>query len=280
MKYALLLVPILTSAALGATRETRWDVRRLWPAEAALAPLPQIDPPWLTASAELLAADLHAGQSGQSQDPHAGLYAGANPHAHGDPHDPHAGLSTEANPHAHGDLHDPHAAQDPHAHGDLHDPHAAQDPHAGRDPHDPHAAPHATAPTHPTHYADESDPHLPARYAASVNPVMPLPRSTAKNAHTVAEIFSQRLALSETTIRLHATVVKLTEGILGKTYLHLQDGSGSPSGGNGDLTATTTESFVLGESVEVEGRLAIDQDVGLGYRYEALLTQTARVASP
>jgi len=230
MKYGVLLVPLLTSAALAATRETRWDVRQLWPAEAAPAPLPPSDPPWLTASAELLAA--HLGE--ETEDPHAGLYG-------------------EAELYAHGDLVD------------------SQDPHHGL---------HGAGDEFPAHYADDSDPHLPARPAPSTHVVTPLPRSTAKNAHTVAELFSQRTALNETTIRLHARVVKLTEGILGKTYLHLQDGSGSAASGNGDLTATTTQTFVLGETVEVEGRLAIDQDVGLGYRYEALLTQTARVARP
>lgn len=215
MKYGVLLVPLLISAALGATRETRWDQRRLGPAEAAGAALPQSDPPWLTASAELLPAELLPAELGASelcertQDPHAGLYA-------------------------------------------------------------------ATA----GHEAYQADLHLPARSAPSVSAIGPLPRSAAKNGHTVAEVFSQRSALNETTIRLRATVVKLTDGILGKTYLHLQDGSGSVSGGNGDLTATTTESFELGETVEVEGRLAMDQDVGLGYRYEALLTQTARVTNP
>jgi len=71
--------------------------------------------------------------------------------------------------------------------------------------------------------------------------------------------------------------VKLNEGILGQTYLHLRDGSGSADRGDDDLTVTTTEPFQLGETVEVAGELAIDRDVGAGYSYAALLTKATRV---
>jgi hypothetical protein len=73
-------------------------------------------------------------------------------------------------------------------------------------------------------------------------------------------------------------VVKLNEGILGKTYLHLRDGSGSAERGDDDLTPTTTEAFDLGDTVELEGELAVDQDVSAGYVYAALLTDATCVA--
>jgi len=150
--------------------------------------------------------------------------------------------------------------------------HAAPDPHAGlygSDP-DPHAG----------LYGDDPDPHAGA-HTATRAPGVPtaLERSSAANGRTVAEIFSERAALNEKPVRLRATVVKLTEGIMGKTYLHLQDGSGSAERDNHDLTATTTEPFEVGEIVEVQGQLAIDQDVGVGYRYAALLTELTRVRS-
>jgi hypothetical protein len=44
-----------------------------------------------------------------------------------------------------------------------------------------------------------------------------------------------------------------------------------------DLTATTTEVFEVGETVEVAGLLAIDHDVGLDYRYPALLGDVKRL---
>ena len=107
---------------------------------------------------------------------------------------------------------------------------------------------------------------------------MKLERSRGPNGHSVEEIYASRQQLAGQKVRVRGTVVKLNEGILGKTYLHLRDGSGSAEGGNDDLTATTTEAFTLGETVELEGQLAIDQDVGAGYVYDALLADASRVA--
>jgi hypothetical protein len=80
-------------------------------------------------------------------------------------------------------------------------------------------------------------------------------------------------------VRVRGTVVKRTDGILGETYLHLRDGSGSAELQDDDLTVTTTQDFELGETVEIEGRVRIDQDLGLGYRYAAMLTGATRIAA-
>jgi hypothetical protein len=128
-------------------------------------------------------------------------------------------------------------------------------------------------------YVDDEDPYS---YVGLVPPpevhVQKLERSRASNGRTVEEVYAGRLKLAGQRLRVRGTVVKLNEGILGKTYLHLRDGSGGADRGDDDLTATTTEPFELGETVELEGELAIDQDVGAGYVYAALLTQAARVA--
>jgi hypothetical protein len=149
---------------------------------------------------------------------------------------------------------------------------AAEDPHAGIG--DPHADHHDHCSDHEHEHEHEGDPHGSLLDAPDV---APLPRSTAANARSVAEVVAQRTSLNEGLVRVHAQVVKRTEGILGKTYLHLRDGSGSVAAGDHDLTATTSEAFELGETVEVEGRVTIDQDIGLGYRYAVLLAETRRV---
>lgn len=284
MKYTSLLVPVLAAAALAAVSDTPSPLATLWDAEAETAgSAPNVDPPWLTQSGshEHDAHDgthpahdgIHAGHDHAHEhvhgadvaagDPHAGIYAATDPHAavHAD-HDPHAALYASGDPHAavHGAA-GVHSA--PHAAGGAHvalDPHAA-DPHAA-DPYavDPHAAaPHAGRPR------------------AAAPRVVSVERSRAANGLTIADVFAQRTALAEKRVTVRATVVKATDGVLGKTYLHLQDGSGSAELATHDLTATTTEAFELGETVEVEGVLAIDQDVGLDYRYPALLSDVKRV---
>lgn len=210
---------------------------------SASAPLPHAEASSAAPEVPWLVHAAHAGDV-HTHDPHAGLY-------HDD--DPHAGLHDPSDPHA--ALHDPHAA--------LHDPHAAL--HGAHDPHDPHDAWQTAADLHG------------ARAPSAPPTVAPVERSRAANGRTVAEIFEQRAALNGKRVSLRATVVKATDGVLGKTYLHLQDGSGSPERETHDLTATTTEVIELGETLEVEGVLAIDHDVGLDYRYPALLADVKRV---
>jgi hypothetical protein len=102
-------------------------------------------------------------------------------------------------------------------------------------------------------------------------------RSTAPGGHTIAELHARRTALAERHIAVRGIVVKRTDGILDKSYVHLWDGSAAPDTHADDLTITTTEEFAIGEIVEVEGRLLVDQDLGLGYRYPLLLEGASRL---
>jgi hypothetical protein len=124
-------------------------------------------------------------------------------------------------------------------------------------------------------HAALADPHASLTEAAEV--VAPVPRSSASNGRSVSELVAQRAALAGSLVRVRGQIVKLTEGIRGKTYLHLRDGSGSAGAGDQDLTVTTGEPFELGEVVEVEGQLALDRDLGLGYRYVVLLEEARRI---
>lgn len=121
---------------------------------------------------------------------------------------------------------------------------------------------------------DDEDPHE----HVAPPPTLRVEKLERSRGDSVEEIHAGRQKLAGRRLRVRGTVVKLNEGILGKTYLHLRDGSGSAERGDHDLTATTTEAFELGETVELEGKLAIDQDVGAGYVYAALLTEATRVA--
>jgi hypothetical protein len=147
------------------------------------------------------------------------------------------------------------------------------------------AAWEGAADPHGSFAADDSfadDPHGSVLSAAAdvAAPTAPLPRSVAANGYSIAELVAQREALAERNVRVRGVVVKKTEGVLDKTYLHLRDGTGSLERGDHDLTVTTAERFELGETVEVEGHVLVDQDLGLGYRYAVLLDASRRIRSP
>jgi len=93
---------------------------------------------------------------------------------------------------------------------------------------------------------------------------------------TVAELNSLDQAAAGTKARVRATIVKVTAGVMGRTFLHLRDASGSAPLTN-DLTATTTEEFGIGTEVLLEGSVEIDKDFGSGYHYRVLLADARRV---
>ena len=239
MKFLYVVPVLIAAAALGASASPGGDRAR--DARSSAAPT---TPPWLREPG------LAQAWQDETDDAEGATHAGV----HATPSDPTSGACT----------YDPGEAAGCATCGEEADPHAGEDPlagiHAGDDPHSGLAA-------------DEPVPHAPAQ---PVN-AAPVERSPAANGKTVAEVFSARSTLDQTRVTVRGTVVKLTEGILGKNYLHLRDGTGTAEAGDDDLTVTTTEAFSLGETVEVEGQLAIDQDVGVGYTYPALLADASRV---
>jgi hypothetical protein len=88
---------------------------------------------------------------------------------------------------------------------------------------------------------------------------------------TVAEIFRDAASLRDRKVLLRARVMKATANVLGKTWLHVQDGTGDPGASTHDLVVTTTALPVVGSEVVLEGTVVTDKDLGSGYRYAVLL---------
>jgi hypothetical protein len=86
---------------------------------------------------------------------------------------------------------------------------------------------------------------------------------------TIAEIFVQKDELAGKKVVFAGLVVKATFGILGKNWLHIQDGTGAT--GTNDITVTTQATCKPGQSVVVEGILSKDKDIGAGYKYTVLI---------
>ena len=96
------------------------------------------------------------------------------------------------------------------------------------------------------------------------------------NSKTIVELFAQKKNLSGKKVTLRGIVVKANYGILGKTWLHLQDGTGKD--GCSDITVTTIDSKPkTGNVVLVEGTLATDKKLGHGYDYPVIV-EDAKVA--
>lgn len=96
---------------------------------------------------------------------------------------------------------------------------------------------------------------------------------------TIADLWSRRQSLAGKSVTVHGRVVKFNAGILGRNWIHLQDGTGKPADNSNDITVTTPEGVVVkvGDTITATGTVTIDKDFGAGYAYGALL-ENARVA--
>ncbi|HET9701054.1 MAG TPA: hypothetical protein VFP70_09050 [Burkholderiales bacterium] len=86
---------------------------------------------------------------------------------------------------------------------------------------------------------------------------------------TVAALHQDKAALSGKLVRVQGKVVKVNNGIMGRNFLHVQDGTGDQS--SNDLTVTSKQTAVVGDQVTVTGRVVLNRDFGAGYTYPLLV---------
>ncbi len=98
-------------------------------------------------------------------------------------------------------------------------------------------------------------------------------KADVENAFTVAEIFEQGSALNKKKVVVRGKVVKVSANIMGKNWIHLQDGSGKAEAGTHDLVLTSQQQPTVGEILVGEGTLAFDKDFGSGYRYQVIIEE-------
>lgn len=91
----------------------------------------------------------------------------------------------------------------------------------------------------------------------------------AEGGKTVGEIFAGKEELTGNEVTIRGKVVKFSPQIMGKNWLHIQDGTGDT--GANDLTVTSSASADVGDTVLVTGQLATNKDFGYGYQYDVIV---------
>jgi hypothetical protein len=91
----------------------------------------------------------------------------------------------------------------------------------------------------------------------------------AESGKTIAEIFAEKTSLGNKKVKVRGKVVKFSPEIMGKNWIHIQDGTGSK--GTNDLTITTENTVKLGDIILVEGALVLNKDFGAGYKYDVII---------
>ena len=95
------------------------------------------------------------------------------------------------------------------------------------------------------------------------------------NAFTVAELYEKRTELDKKNIVVRGKVVKVSSGIMGRNWLHIQDGTGNSESGTHDLVVTTHDITSVGDIVTANGTLYKDKDFGSGYKYDVIVEQAS-----
>jgi hypothetical protein len=102
---------------------------------------------------------------------------------------------------------------------------------------------------------------------AVVTEVIPQPAGGT----TVAALWTNRKALAGKSVTVRGKVVKYNGGILGRNWLHLQDGTGTEKDGTNDITVTSASAAKVGDIVTITGTLVLDKDFTAGYAYAVLI---------
>ena len=107
--------------------------------------------------------------------------------------------------------------------------------------------------------------------AAPAPVVAKLAKASGPEGRSVAEVVQTRTALKDKTVLVRGQVVKVNAGIMGKNWLHLQDGSGSAKDGSNDVLVTSSELAKVGDIVQARGTVRTDVTLGQGYAYAVLI---------
>ena len=92
-----------------------------------------------------------------------------------------------------------------------------------------------------------------------------MPRADA----TVAELFGNASKYKGKAVKVRGRVMKVSPNIMGKTWVHLSDGTGTK--GSSDLVVTTQAPVLAGTTVVVSGTVKTDVDLGAGYHFPILI---------
>jgi len=102
-------------------------------------------------------------------------------------------------------------------------------------------------------------------------------KAAGPNAHTVAEVVAQAKALKDKPVTISGKVVKYNPEIMGKNWIHIQDGTGSAASQTNDILVTSSATAKLGDVITVSGVVRTDKDFTAGYSYKVMVEDAVLV---
>ena len=99
-------------------------------------------------------------------------------------------------------------------------------------------------------------------------------KAAGENSYSVEEIFTKAEELNGKTVVVKGKIMKVSPRIMGRNWIHIQDGTGDPSANTHDLVITTDlEPDADWDIITMEGVLTANKDFGSGYSYKVIIEE-------
>lgn len=98
------------------------------------------------------------------------------------------------------------------------------------------------------------------------------------NETSIAQVFDSRNDYSGKEIEIRGVVVKINNNVMGKNWIHIQDGT-SGSDGSYDLTITSQDVANVDDEVTFKGKITLNKDFGAGYFYDVIVEDAILISS-
>ena len=110
---------------------------------------------------------------------------------------------------------------------------------------------------------------------AAVGTVAFTAQAAEPKAQTVVAIYQNKAGLTGKTIKVEGNVVKVNNNIMGRNFVHVQDGTGKADAGNNNLIVTSKQIANVGDKVVISGVVVVNRDFGSGYAYPLLIEEAS-----
>ncbi|MBK7525049.1 MAG: SH3-like domain-containing protein [Saprospiraceae bacterium] len=97
-----------------------------------------------------------------------------------------------------------------------------------------------------------------------------------KDAVSLKNLFADPKKYDGKIITVSGEITKVNNGIMGRNWVHMNDGSKN-KGKNIDLTITTQMNIPVGAKVALSGKIVLNKDFGAGYRYDVIMEEAQAV---
>lgn len=92
---------------------------------------------------------------------------------------------------------------------------------------------------------------------------------TAKDVIKISDLVADPKKYDGKTIQVRGNCIKVNSNIMGRNWVHIQDGSRDDF----DLVITSTSQVPVGHTITMSGKVVLNKDFGSGYKYSIILEE-------